>query len=193
MSPRRYLRIALCVVAVLAAGEALASKKKGKKGKGKKGKGDAEATSYQVPYGMAGCGLGSLVFKSDTMMEQVLAATTNGTSYSQTFGISTGSSNCQMTKADLAAQEQEVFLSTNLASLEKDVSAGGGQFVEAFAKVLGCDGTGQYSQFLAVSRANYARIFSNVDAGLVYDQYMQVLRSDETLAKDCERVLITSL
>ena len=42
-----------------------------------------------------GCGLGSLVIKDQsTVMLQVLAATTNGTSGSQTFGITSGTSNC---------------------------------------------------------------------------------------------------
>src|SRR5690348_11977029 len=46
-------------------------------------------------YGMAGCGLGSLVFgPNDAPVAQVLAATTNGTFASQTFGISSGTSNC---------------------------------------------------------------------------------------------------
>jgi hypothetical protein len=190
MSSRRYLRIALCLVAALAAGEALAGKKKGK---GKKSKAP-EASSYQAPYGMAGCGLGSVVIKSDTAWPQVTAVTLNGIGMNQISAISCSkSSNCGEPKPEVARQEQQVFIASNLASLEKDMSAGGGQFAEAFAQVLGCTDNDEYARLLAVSRANYARIFSNVDSGLVYDQYMQVLRSDEILAKGCERILITAI
>ena len=45
-------------------------------------------------YGSAGCGLGAIVFGSKPGMIQVLAATTNATFYSQTFGITTGTSEC---------------------------------------------------------------------------------------------------
>ena len=43
-------------------------------------------------YGAAGCGLGSMVFGSKPGAEQVVAATTNGTFGSQTFGITFGTS-----------------------------------------------------------------------------------------------------
>ena len=45
-------------------------------------------------YGDAGCGLGSILFGAKPGFVQVFAATTNGTFGSQTFGITTGTSNC---------------------------------------------------------------------------------------------------
>src|SRR3569832_2714255 len=45
-------------------------------------------------YGSAGCGLGSIVFGSQPGFIQILAATTNGTFASQTFGITSGTSDC---------------------------------------------------------------------------------------------------
>jgi len=42
-----------------------------------------------------GCGLGSVIFKGqDALLFQILAVTTNGTSGNQTFGITTGTLNC---------------------------------------------------------------------------------------------------
>ena len=53
------------------------------------------ARAQQGGYGMAGCGLGSLLFGNDnTTLMQILAATTNGLFGSQTFGITSGTSNC---------------------------------------------------------------------------------------------------
>ena len=51
------------------------------------------AVAFAEDYGSAGCGLGSLVFKQNDGT-QILAATTNGTFGSQTFGITFGTSNC---------------------------------------------------------------------------------------------------
>ena len=42
-----------------------------------------------------GCGLGSMIIKNqNSTMLQAIAATTNGTSGNQTFGITSGTSNC---------------------------------------------------------------------------------------------------
>src|SRR3954469_2639303 len=50
---------------------------------------------YGAWYGMAGCGLGSLIFGPvNSPGAQILAATTNSTFGSQTFGITSGTSNC---------------------------------------------------------------------------------------------------
>src|SRR5205823_3826374 len=50
---------------------------------------DAEnpAATGKSTYGLAGCGLGSMLFGDQKGMIQILAATTNGTFGSQTFGI----------------------------------------------------------------------------------------------------------
>ena len=50
---------------------------------------DAEnpAATGKSTYGLAGCGLGSMVFGDQKGMIQILAATTNNTFGTQTFGI----------------------------------------------------------------------------------------------------------
>lgn len=52
----------------------------------------AKAKAYSRPYGMAGCGLGSMVVGKNG--GQVTAGTTNGSSSNQYFGITTGTLNC---------------------------------------------------------------------------------------------------
>ena len=52
------------------------------------------ASAMADGYGPAGCGLGSMIFEPDSGFTQVFAATTNGTSGNQTFGITSGTSNC---------------------------------------------------------------------------------------------------
>src|SRR5687767_10565283 len=82
--------------------------------------------AHAAPYGMAGCGLGSMVISSDGF-SQVFAATTNGTSASQTFGITTGTSNCTRSGVVLADKEQEAFFEANFTELRRDIAGGGGE------------------------------------------------------------------
>ena len=59
-------------------------------------------------YNMAGCGLGSIVISSDGFV-QIFAATTNGSTANQTFGITSGTSNCTKSGVILASKEQEAM------------------------------------------------------------------------------------
>ena len=57
---------------------------------------------------MAGCGLGALVFKENTMGMQILASTTNYIGM-QTFAITSGTSNCSSGGIIKAQHEQAAF------------------------------------------------------------------------------------
>jgi hypothetical protein len=86
-------------------------------------------------YGTAGCGLGSLVFGDQPGGIQVLAATTNGTFGSQTFGITTGTSNCQ---PGLFASGTKSFVEANREALAKDAARGEGEAIGAIAVINQC-------------------------------------------------------
>ncbi len=97
-------------------------------------------SAYAEQYGMAGCGLGSVVFGNDnTTVKQVLAATTNGTFGSQTFGITSGTSNCVSGGIVKAQREQAAFAEVNFQDLKANMAAGGGEFLSSFATLLGCE------------------------------------------------------
>ena len=76
--------------------------------------------------GAAGCGLGSLVFSSNHKIHQILASTTNGTSGSQTFGISTGTSNCNAAGWAKNLQKQRDYMVANFNTLQKEGAQGAG-------------------------------------------------------------------
>ena len=100
----------------------------------------AATASAQGGYGMAGCGLGSLVFQGDnTLVKQIFAATTNGTFGSQTFGITSGTSNCTMGGVLKSEKEQAAFVEVNFRDLKRDMAAGGGEFLSTFGTLLGCE------------------------------------------------------
>jgi hypothetical protein len=89
----------------------------------------------EAAYGAAGCGLGSLAFGKQPGMVQVLAATTNGLFGTQTFGITTGTSNCQ-TAPGVAGTK--VFIEGNREALAKDISRGEGETVKNLSALAGC-------------------------------------------------------
>jgi hypothetical protein len=88
---------------------------------------------------MAGCGLGYMLLsnKDNSKVSQILGATTNGTSGNQTFGITSGTSGCTEDGAVKFAKEAEVFAEINLDSLRREMADGQGEFVTAFASLLG--------------------------------------------------------
>jgi len=88
-------------------------------------------------YGMAGCGLGSVVFGDKPGMVQVVAATLNGTGY-QTIAISFGTSNCGESGKQARAQQ---FIEVNKVSLENDLSRGAGESIVSLSEVMGCKNT----------------------------------------------------
>lgn len=116
-----------------------------------------------------GCGLGSLVIKdqSSTVL-QVLAATTNGTSGSQTFGITSGTSNCSKPNNFVSNDKLNRFVEDNMDELALDISAGKGETLETVAKLMEVENN---SEFSAKLQANFSDIYSseNVTSANVID------------------------
>jgi hypothetical protein len=97
------------------------------------------ASEARADYNMAGCGLGSMAFHENTMGQQILAATTNGLFGTQTFGITSGTSNCASGGIIKAQREQAAFAEVNFQDLKRNMAAGGGEFLTSFASLLGCE------------------------------------------------------
>ncbi|MEN9529965.1 MAG: hypothetical protein RI932_1838, partial [Pseudomonadota bacterium] len=97
----------------------------------------------QRKYGMAGCGLGSIVMGAKG--SQISAATTNGTGV-QTLGISSGTSNCNPDSKTAVSEAQETYMFNNYASLSKETAQGSGSTLAGLATVLGC-GEAQQAEF----------------------------------------------
>mgnify|MGYP001612588505 CR=1 FL=1 len=140
---------------------------------------------WKRPYGMAGCGLGSMVM--GRRGPQTSAGTTNGTSYNQTFGISSGTSNCIDGPAEQVAHQMDRFILVNNAAVAQDISRGNGETVRHLSAMMGCvDG----SQLGSALQQNFGEIYPNekVDAMTVTDSIISVIKSDSALAKQCGKV-----
>lgn len=155
------------------------------------------APASAANYGMAGCGLGSMVFgpKGDmgssignTKVSEVLAATTNGTFGSQTFGITTGTSNCTQGGMAMIEKEQELFAEVSYDEISREMAKGEGEYLTAFATVMGCSAD-VHSDFAAATKANYGKIFAEqATASDIVSSVKSVLRSDAALAGSCSRL-----
>jgi hypothetical protein len=90
-------------------------------------------------YGMAGCGLGALIFGNDnSTLMQILAATTNGIG-GQVFAITSGTSNCTAGGVVKAEREQAAFAEVNFQDLKRNMASGGGEYLTSFSTLLGCE------------------------------------------------------
>jgi hypothetical protein len=116
-------------------------------------------------YGMAGCGLGSVVFGQQTGMVQIFAATTNGTSGNQTFGISSGTLNCGESSRTAKAEQ---FIDVNKVAIENDMARGQGETLTALSQVMACTNT----NFSADMRSDYRQMFPQ--GGATADQLSAV-------------------
>lgn len=116
------------------------------------------AAAFAADYGSAGCGLGSLVFKKNDMT-QVLAATTNGTFWSQTFGITFGTSGCNNQGMVKVSMARESFIEANYKDLSRDAAQGKGEYVANLAKLYGYtpETTPQFAELL---QKNHTTIFA---------------------------------
>jgi hypothetical protein len=132
-------------------------------------------------YGPAGCGLGSLIFEPNSGFTQIFAATTNGTFGSQTFGISSGTSNCSDTSGGSASAK--AFVETNRTALAKDVARGQGETIESLSRLGGC---GDARAVGASLQKNFDRVFPNatMSDSEVGTSVVDALRSDPALACD---------
>lgn len=108
-------------------------------------------------YGVAGCGLGSMALGNQEGAMQVLAATLNATGV-QTFGITSGTSNCG--KGLFAKAEINSFIQSNSVALENDIARGQGEALSTLNNMLGCG-----ADFGSTLQNNYNDIYtSGVDA-----------------------------
>ncbi len=119
------------------------------------------SSAFAAKYGSAGCGLGSMIFEGDqTWWKQVFAATTNGTSGTQTFGITLGTSNCD-SPAPLKVGQAEAFVEANKVALANDIARGNGETIVGLSKVYGCNNSMEFGQAL---KSNYSTIFTSAQS-----------------------------
>jgi hypothetical protein len=139
----------------------------------------AAAAPSTAKFGNAGCGLGSMLFSPGNGFTQVFAATTNGSSGTQTFGISSGSSNCD--GAGYQPGSTAAFIQSNRAALAKDMARGNGPTVAGLTELAGCTDSQAVGRSL---QKNFQSIFPAAQLGdeQVSTNVINALRSDASLS-----------
>lgn len=142
----------------------------------------ASAASFAAANNV-GCGLGTVVMGGQQgPAPQVLAVTTNGTSGSQTFGISSGTSGCSQDGVVPTNKISMSYIEGNQSRLARDMAAGQGDTVAGLAKVLQV-ADADAAVFSSVLKDNYSKIFVRADVTSmdVLTNIKQVLANDATL------------
>lgn len=108
-----------------------------------------------------GCGLGSEIIKDrDSVLMEVLAVSTNGTSGNQTFGITSGTSGCSKPAKLVSNDQATQFVEENMDALAMDISNGKGESLDTLATLLKVNNK---EAFTAKLQQNFASIYTGTD------------------------------
>lgn len=138
-----------------------------------------------------GCGLGSLIWKKNSIVSALFRATTNASFSSQLFGITTGTSGCtqhSIVKRDMAPV---YYAESNMENLRVEMAMGEGEYLNAFAATLGCELSDQ-KLFNDVTKSQYETIF-RVDTktpAQMLNNVKSVINKNATLKNTCEYAII---
>lgn len=125
-----------------------------------------------------GCGLGSMAWRGQSGIgPQVLAVTTNGLFFTQTFGITFGTSGCDPNGRVTGGTGRMVlaFMENNMEQYAMDAAAGRGETIETLAGILNMDSV----KLGEVSKQNFAYMFNdqNADALSVTLKLLEVAKA----------------
>ena len=132
----------------------------------------ASAPAFAVDS--TGCGLGSMAWRGQKGIgPQVLAATTNASFGSQTFGITFGTSGCDPNGRVTGGTGRMMlaFLESNIEQFAIDVAAGHGETIDTVAGILNVDS----KEFGLKAQAQFAYLFADENADVV-DVTLRVLQ-----------------
>jgi len=131
----------------------------------------------------AGCGLGSQLFDGQSgLAPNILAATTNGLSGNNTFGMTSGTLGCN--DGDTVMAAADAYLDSNMERVARDMASGEGEALETLAALIGIDDADK-AVFYTVSKSNFSKIYgrSDVTSQEVLVSLKAVMLSNDTLAK----------
>lgn len=117
-----------------------------------------------------GCGLGKLAWgdykNQKDIAPQVLMATTNGTFWSQTFGISSGTSGCTNDGKVMSEHKTTMFAQLNFENLSQEMAQGQGEHLASLATLMGVPAEHQ-AEFFALTQERYASLVKTGEASPV--------------------------
>lgn len=143
----------------------------------------SSASAQERDPNNVGCGLGTVVWEGQSGQgAQLLAATTNGTSGTQTFGITSGTSGCARGARVYRPDELAQFIGPNMDRLVQDMAVGHGEALASVADLIGIE-EGDQNAFFSATQRNFTRIVpsDSVTAADVATSLNAVLAEDPAL------------
>ena len=135
-------------------------------------------------YGMAGCGLGAVIYGADGG-GQISAATTNSLFGNQLFGITTGTLECTDDGVIKVEVQQKVYAFQNFDSLKREMARGEGERLTSLAMLMGCSAD-TTQQFKSMTKKEYSNLFAGeADSDAMLMRLREVGSSDATIAAGC--------
>jgi len=110
-----------------------------------------------------GCGLGTMLFENNadnSVMLQSFQATTNATFGTQTFGITSGTSECKQPTKFASNDRLNEFVVANMDNLARDIAMGRGETLDAFADLLQVPKENR-AEFYQKLQAGFSQIFTS--------------------------------
>ena len=127
-----------------------------------------------------GCGFGQQIFAGQTgLASHVMAATTNGSSSNQLFGLTFDSLGCDGESVITAAFQRDVFVAGNFDNIARDAAQGGGEHLESLAVLMQMPAE-DAALFYAMTQSRYQELFGQP----VSDHSEWLARLDNVLADD---------
>lgn len=110
-----------------------------------------------------GCGLGYLIMQgNDGLLFQVLAVTTNGTFGNQTFGISSGTLECEKPNRFASREQLNKYVAENMDNLANDIAKGQGEYLNTLAVLMEVP-EGSRVEFYVNLQSNFSRIYPSTE------------------------------
>ena len=121
-----------------------------------------------------GIGFGTMIFQGQTgLVQQVLAATTNGSFGNQTFAISSGTLGAQKPYSIVKNETLRKFVAGNMDNLARDMATGQGETLDTLADLMAVPAA-KRGAFRNKLQANFTKIYTSPDV-----THLEVLRNLE--------------
>ncbi len=139
-------------------------------------------SGFTRAYGMAGCGLGSVLMGKRGA--QIFASTTNYSFGNQLFGITSGTLNCVDSATAEVASRIDQFILVNRSQVQGDIARGQGETISALSTYMGCS-----SNIGPALKANYSNIFNGeAKANEITDSIISVILTQPAIAQQCNNL-----
>jgi hypothetical protein len=143
--------------------------------------------SFSAFAGDAGCGLGSMLIQKNSKLLQLFALTTNGSFFSQGFGITSGTSGCSASGLVMTDKQIQYFVEVNQEDLSREMAQGRGDKLATLALLNGCANEGSQKEFANFTQKSYSKIVpsANVSASEMVSNLKSQMGSNNELSQMC--------